>query len=715
MEPWYKRTFRWGQTNLTEDDPVKCDLDFWKSYWKKTQIQGVIINCGGIVSYYKSQFGNQYEACHLGEKDYFGMWNQAAREASLVVIARMDINTTSERLYLEHPDWYCVDREKHAILSQGRHVACINGGYYQTYVPVVFQEIIRRYHPDGFADNSWAGLGRKNICYCENCRSMFWEAYRLNLPKCADWNDPVYRTWIRWGYDMRVKNWEYFNEITTDAGGPDCRWFGMLSADPFDTGDRFYDIKRLIGKTDFIFCDQQSRDASSRFEQNAWNGTLLRMASNEQNLVTESMSHYYKGLKTFRLSASPEQETRKWMLSGISGGIMPWYHYVGGGTEDKRKFHTSADLFAWHKKQEAYLHNRKDCGAVGLIWNQESAIYYGRDAAVERCRLPFTGFAFVLSQAGIPFIPIHADDLSRYEERLSTIILPNTAILTEQQEEDIIRYLNLGKNLVMTGITGLLDQEGDLKGGSYKLWEYLGLQYNETKEGASGKQEDDWLNEATHNYLRLPKNRHEILDGFEETSLLPLGGEVQRVTSSKALKAICFYVHAFPIYPPEFAWIRKEEELGTIWAGTIDSGSRVVYMAADIDRCYAKYRIPDHRKLLEQSVRFTTGNQFPVTVSGPGHVNCQTYMQEDSLLIHLVNLSGCDGTTGTVTENFPVGPLEIKIKGFQLKSKAFGLVSGKQLEIFQESDGGMILLGRLEEHELIKIPVEGGNGCAQGR
>ena len=49
--PWYKRTFLWGQTNLTEDDPEKGDLDFWIDYWKKTGVEGVIINCGGIVSY----------------------------------------------------------------------------------------------------------------------------------------------------------------------------------------------------------------------------------------------------------------------------------------------------------------------------------------------------------------------------------------------------------------------------------------------------------------------------------------------------------------------------------------------------------------------------------------------------------------------------------------------------------------------------------------
>ena len=45
-EPWYKWVKRWGQTNLTEDDPARNNIDFWRSQWKRTRVQGVIVNCG---------------------------------------------------------------------------------------------------------------------------------------------------------------------------------------------------------------------------------------------------------------------------------------------------------------------------------------------------------------------------------------------------------------------------------------------------------------------------------------------------------------------------------------------------------------------------------------------------------------------------------------------------------------------------------------------
>ena len=76
---------------------------------------------------------------------------------------------------------------------------------------------------------------------------------------------------------------------------------------------RFYDLKRLTEDAPFIFCDHQSRDEGGGFEQNTWNGMLLKSASDEHILVAESMAHYYKGGRTFRLSGGEAPEVRKWM------------------------------------------------------------------------------------------------------------------------------------------------------------------------------------------------------------------------------------------------------------------------------------------------------------------------------------------------------------------------------------------------------------------
>ena len=47
--PWYRRAYLWGQTNITEKDPVRYDVAWWRRYWKRTHVQAVIINAGGAT------------------------------------------------------------------------------------------------------------------------------------------------------------------------------------------------------------------------------------------------------------------------------------------------------------------------------------------------------------------------------------------------------------------------------------------------------------------------------------------------------------------------------------------------------------------------------------------------------------------------------------------------------------------------------------------
>jgi hypothetical protein len=171
--PWYRRAYRWGQTNITEKDPIGYDIRWWRDYWARTETQAVIINAGGIVAYYPSKYPLHHRAEFLNGRDLFGELTKAAHEDGLFVMARMDSNRAAEDFFKAHPDWFARDRDGEPIRAADKYVACINGPYYEEYVPGILREIIERSHPDGFTDNSWAGLGRERICYCTNCASKF--------------------------------------------------------------------------------------------------------------------------------------------------------------------------------------------------------------------------------------------------------------------------------------------------------------------------------------------------------------------------------------------------------------------------------------------------------------------------------------------------------------------------------------------------------------
>ena len=706
QKPWYETTFRWGQTNLTEDDPALCDLDFWKEQWKKTRVQGLIINGGGIVAYYQSKFPLQYRATSLGETDYFGIWNKAAREAGLIVIARMDINRTTKDFYDAHPDWFCRDKNGDPIISQDRYFTCVNSDYYKVYVPDILREIISLYQPDGFGDNSWKGLSRDKICYCDNCKTKFKAEAGLELPEKPDWNDPVYAQWIKWSYDCRTENWDLFNQVSMESGGENCLWLGMIHADPINLSGGFGDLRALSVRSKIILSDHQSRDPLNGFEQNSLNGNLLRLASgNENMIVTESMANYVRGFRSFRLASNPAEETQTWIEEGFAGGVSPWYHHIGGSQNDRRQFNTPVPLFQWHAENEKYLYNRTNIANIGIVWSQENADFHGRENAEEIALYPWTGFCRALTKHRIPFLAIHADDIEKYAGRIDVLILPDLAVLSPEQEKAVLSFTEKGGSLIFSGMTGEKDQFGISKTKN-TLFDAFDLTLTGKTQGVFQTGTSNWEWSEAHSYLLLPEKRHEILNDFENTDILAFGGGLMDVQSRGALQPIAGLIPSFPIYPPEFSWIRERKpETGTIFAGETKSNARIVYFAADIDRCYGRTLLPDHAKLLTNAVQWASRSILPLSVSGTGNLDCAAYQQDNQYIIHIVNLTGDAG--GYRDCVCPVHKISISVdtKGKSFK-KALLTVTGKSTPVQMQNGRAEFLLESINEHEMIVLQAD---------
>ena len=257
--PWHKRTLRWAQTNITEVDSVNYDIDWWKEQWRRTKVQGVIFNAGGIVAYYPSDLPLTYHAEFLKGRDLFGELVQAARAEGLTVLARMDSNRVHEPVFLEHPEWIARDAAGNPYKKGDWFVTSIDSPYYREYLQEVLREIATRYKPDGFTDNSYSGLSRDNIDYSVYSRRSFRDATGEDLPGSVDWDDPVYRKWIKWSYQSRIDVWDLNNKTTREAGGNECYWIGMIGGNAITSAPAFRDLKRICERTPIIMADWQSR------------------------------------------------------------------------------------------------------------------------------------------------------------------------------------------------------------------------------------------------------------------------------------------------------------------------------------------------------------------------------------------------------------------------------------------------------------------------
>jgi hypothetical protein len=399
--PWYRRAYRWGQTNIVEKDPVRYDIEWWRRYWKETQVQAVIINAGGIVAYYPSKFPLHHRAEFLNGRDLFGELTQAAHKDGIFVMARMDSNRTAEDFFKAHPDWFTRDIKGNPYRAADKYITCTNSPYYDEYLPDVLREIIDRSHPDGFSDNSWAGMGRESICYCGNCERKFRAKSGQALPKQADWNDPAYRQWIMWNYERRIEIWELNNRTTRAAGGPDCIWSGMNSGSVTAQARSFRDLREICKRAEIMMLDHQRRDDDTGFQQNGDTGKRVHSILGWDKLAPESMAMYQSGPGYYRVASKPAPEARMWMIAGIAGGIQPWWHFIAAYHEDRRMYKTPGPVMRWCKDNEAFLLNRQPVASVGVVWSQRNTDFYGRNDPAERVDAPYTGFMHALVRSRI--------------------------------------------------------------------------------------------------------------------------------------------------------------------------------------------------------------------------------------------------------------------------------------------------------------------------
>lgn len=679
-EPWYRRCYRWGQTNLTELDPVRYDHAWWREYWKRTRIQGVIVNAGGIVQYYPSKYPEVHRAVHLGDRDLFGEITAAAHEDGLAVLARMDSNRVHEAFYLEHPDWCAVDAQGNPYRAGDLFVTCINSPYYHEFLPSILREIIVRSGPEGFTDNSYSGLSRNEICYCHYCSKSFRDSTGMNIPEKKDWDSPAFRRWIVWSYERRLAIWDVNNQTTTAAGGKDCLWVGMISGDAIGQSMSLRDMKAICERTEIVMLDFQMRRSRLGFQRNGEAGKLIHEMLGWNKLIPESMAMYQAGEPTFRVASKPEPEARLWAVQGFAGTIQPWWHHIGAYHEDRRQYRTTVPLFEWHERNEKYLLRRQPIASVGIAWSQANIDFYGRDQAEVRVGLPWQGFTQALIRARIPYLPIHVDNIERDLDRFSVLILPNVGALSDAHCEAIRRFVARGGSVIASGETSLYNEWGDSRS-DFALADLFGVSTRKVAHGADSRSQKSWDSWTAHSYLRLVPElrkavdgphvhdeppvvgeRHPILEGFDETDILPFGGRLEIVDAHEGNQTLMTYVPSFPIYPPETAWMRNPSSTLPGLILNESRAGRVAYLPADIDRCYGRDNLPDHGRLLANLVRWAAHEQLPLYVEGNGLIDCHLYRQPGRVILHLVNLTNAETWRASVHELTPVGPFRIQLR-----------------------------------------------------
>ncbi|HEY0181964.1 MAG TPA: hypothetical protein VGC09_04065, partial [Rhodopila sp.] len=172
------------------------------------------------------------------------------------------------------------------------------------------------------------------------------------------------------------------------------------------------------------------------------------------------------------------------------------------------------------------------------------------------------------------------------------------------------------------------------------------------------------------------------------------------------------FVPDFPIYPPETSWMRQPRtDLPAIAVREGKGGGKLVWFAADIDRCYARDESFEHALLMANAVRWALGNRSLLSVQGGnGFATPCLYRQDGRRIVHINNRLITARVPGRQNELVPVGPVRIGLRlaaGMAPPREVELRVSDRKVPAKMVGDELLFELDQIFDHEVAVIPWPG--------
>ena len=696
-DTWYERPMRWAQLVLVENDPGSFDPDFWLDYFKRTHSDAVCLSAGGVVAYYPTDVPFHHRSLWLEGSDPFAYLVDGCRKMNMSIIGRSDPHACWEDVYRAHPDW--IQTEANGKLRKHWSnpelwVTCALGPYNFEFMDQVHQEVMERYQLDGIFSNRWAGHG---ICYCKHCQDNFKEYSGLDLPRSnADpggqtttrfyLKDPTYLKWSEWRIVRLRELWNLWDG-TMRAVKLESRFIPNGFPDRIVTGEL----------SDIFFTDHQARRGLVAPYDNGRRAKELRATMGMKPLggiFSIGTEEEYR----WKDSVQNGAEIKIWVSECLANNMRPWWVKFGGINYDQRWLPVVEEIYQFAFENETYLRNTNPIANVAMVYSEQTSRRYGGEAWQQNPEQHADGMYHALIEARIPFEMVNDQLLdAEHLEPFQLLILPNIAALSDEQCAQLKAFADGGGSILATFETSLYNEEGARRT-DFGLSELFGV-------SSTGKVEGPMKN----SYLRLKQDSdgsfHPILRGLEDAYRIINGIHRVEVKANTSFPSPVTLIPTYPDLPMEHVYPREPETTTRELYLREHGSSRIAYIPWDIDRSFWKILTVDHGKLLGNVIRWTLNERPVVEVEGVGVLDVTAWAQENSMTVHLVNLTNPMMLKGPFRELIPVGMQKVSVK-----LPASATIKSVKLLKAETSAPYKIAHGRLEtevpsilDHEIIAI------------
>src|ERR1700761_2697133 len=636
--PWQQKIRRIGQTNFTEYDPAVMNVDQWADYWHSVKAGIVYVSVTGILAFYPSNVQFHKHGKFLKDRDLFGECVAAAKRRGMRVVARMSPDLNWGDALEAHPEWAMRNQDgsvQHSGEDPRLFKTCMFTSYMDDYIPAIMREVNSLYDVDCFYCNGWPPLGSLPDCHCAVCSKLppsgtpaYWRVF----------TDRVLDLWQRYDAIAKEKKPESFffaNSGGNVRGGPNLDRLGKTTAwFQADNQGRTYEEAAIWG------CSLQGRVCNAVLDG--------KVAAN----VTAA---YSTGTPGWRNVSKNPAEANMWLNETLASGMVPYLHFVGdenGFGEDRRWQAVGEEYFPWTASHDAHLTTRRSVANIGVVIGQSTQLFYpGPGTARSRAYMRETtdGLYHALLQGRFAFDFVHEDRLelerlAKYRARL----LPNVAMLSDKQCEQLRAYVRAGGSLMASFETSLYDE-------NLKAREELGLAdlMGVIKAGAA-------VGTNGNAYSARLEKPHAILEGFSETTWI--AGAQNRVPLKPVEGAVATVVPGFVRYPPELAYPTERQTNEPAVVLRESGKSRMVWFPGDIERTYWMTGHSDLLRLLHNAISWVSHDEQVVQVDGAGLVEAFCWETAPGYAVHLLNYNTPNAFHGWAQPESPAGPQRVTMK-----------------------------------------------------
>jgi hypothetical protein len=638
-EPWQQRVLCVGQTNMTEHDPAVMDVEQWADFWRSAGADMVFVSVTGILAFYPSKVPFHKHGKYLHGRDFFGECAAAAKKRGMRVVARMSPDLNWPDALAAHPEWAMRHKDGSVQFNHEEprlFQTCMFTSYMTDYVPAIMREINSLYDVDCFYTNGWPPLGSLPECWCAICRKLppsgtpaYWKTFNDRVLELCHLYQGIAK-------EKKADSFFFPNLGGNVHAGPNLDQIGRFSSwFQADNQGRHFDDPAIWN------CSLQARVCTSVLDG--------KRAGN----VTGA---YATGTPVWRNASKTPDETRMWLNESLAGGVAAYDHFIGGYeafSVDRRWQQVCSGSFHWARRHAPHFRARRSIANIGVVMGQSTQLLYPgpnlppNDARYQHYMRETThGVYNLLLEGRWAFDFVHEDRLdSDRLAKYTALLLPNIAMLSDRQCDQLRAYVRSGGSLVASFETSLYNENLQQRS-NFALADLLGISRAGNVVGANGNA-----------YYGRIERAHAILDGFHDTQWIP--GAQNRVPLKPVPDPVLTVVPGFVQYPPELAYPPVDHTTEPAVVLRESGGSRIAYFPGDIERTYWLTGNTDLLRLVQNTLRWITRDRRVVSVEGPGLVEMFAWETEPGYAVHLLNYTNPSAHHGWVHAIDPIGPQQV--------------------------------------------------------